>query len=43
MYDDGYKNIINIDIAPNVIDFMKSRAKDKTEMKCNDFSYSKYR
>lgn len=34
MYDDGYKNIYNIDIAPNVIDYMKGRAKDRKDMKC---------
>jgi hypothetical protein len=34
MYDDGYKNILNIDIAKNVIDFMKERSKDRPEMKC---------
>ena len=34
MYDDGYKNIINIDIAPNVIEYMRGRSKDKTDMKC---------
>lgn len=35
MYDDGYKNIVNIDIAPNVIEFMKGRSKDRIEMTCN--------
>ncbi len=34
MYDDGYKNIVNIDIAPNVIDYMKTRSKTRPEMTC---------
>ena len=34
MYDDGFKNIINIDIASNVIDFMKVRNKDRKQMIC---------
>ena len=32
MYDDGYKNIINIDIATNVIDQMKARNKSRKNM-----------
>lgn len=32
MYDDGYKNIINIDIASNVIDQMKARNKSRKNM-----------
>ena len=34
MYDDGYKNITNIDISSTVIEQMKERNNDKT-MKCN--------
>lgn len=34
MYDDGYKNITNIDIANNVIEYMKDRSKTRPEMKC---------
>ncbi len=34
MYDVGYKNIINIDIVPNVIKYMKLRSNDRPEMKC---------
>ena len=32
MYDDGYKNIKNIDISQNVITAMKNRNKDRTGM-----------
>lgn len=44
MYDDGYKNIYNIDIAGNVIEFMKERnSVIRKEMICKNlyfyFSY----
>ena len=32
MYDDGYKNIKNIDISQNVINYMKERSQDRPEM-----------
>jgi len=32
MYDDGYKNIVNIDIASNVIEQMKGRNKSRKNM-----------
>ena len=32
MYEDGFKNIYNIDICPNVISFMKERNKNKEGM-----------
>lgn len=34
LYNDGYKNIYNIDICHKVIEFMKERDKDKKEMIC---------
>jgi hypothetical protein len=34
MYDDGYKNITNIDYSKTVIDNMKERCADKPEMTC---------
>ena len=34
MYDDGYENIINIDIAENVIDYMLKRNIMRKKMKC---------
>jgi len=34
MYDDGFQNITNIDIAQNVIDFMISRNTLRDKMKC---------
>ena len=34
MYDDGFKYITNIDIASNVIDFMKERNSIRKEMIC---------
>jgi hypothetical protein len=34
MYDDGYKNITNIDYSKTVIDNMKIRCADKPEMTC---------
>jgi len=34
MYDDGFENIINIDIADNVIDYMKKRNTSRTKMTC---------
>lgn len=34
MYDDGYKNITNIDYSKTVIDNMKVRCADKPEMTC---------
>ena len=35
MYDDGYKNIYNIDISENVINYMLERNDKRPEMKCN--------
>jgi len=35
MYDDGYKNIFNIDISKNVITNMQKRNTDRKEMTCN--------
>ena len=35
MYDDGYFNIYNIDIAENVIEFMGNRNLHREQMKCN--------
>jgi hypothetical protein len=35
MYNDGYKNINNIDISKTVIDYMQERSINKPEMKCN--------
>ena len=32
MYNDGFKNNYNIDICPNVINFMKERNKEKTNL-----------
>ena len=32
MYDDGYHNIINIDISPTVIQNMKERNQHRAEM-----------
>jgi hypothetical protein len=37
MYDDGYKNIHNIDICDNVIDFMKERNLSRKDMICKLF------
>ena len=34
MYDDGYKNIYNVDISQNVIAYMRERSKSRPEMKC---------
>ena len=34
MYDDGYKNIINIDISDNVINYMRERNKTRSQMIC---------
>jgi 2-polyprenyl-3-methyl-5-hydroxy-6-metoxy-1,4-benzoquinol methylase len=34
LYDDGYKNIYNIDICQKVVDFMKERDKERKEMAC---------
>lgn len=35
MYNDGYKNIVNIDYSKTVIEHMKERCADKPEMSCN--------
>lgn len=35
IYDDGYKNIHNIDISKNVITNMQKRNESRPEMKCN--------
>jgi len=35
MYDDGYKNIVNIDISENVIKYMEDRNKERAGMTCN--------
>lgn len=35
MYEDGYKNIYNIDISNNVISNMQKRNESRLEMKCN--------
>lgn len=34
MYDDGYINILNIDISKNVIEIMKKRNQKRPLMKC---------
>lgn len=34
MYDEGYKNIYNIDISKNVISHMQKRNQSREEMKC---------
>lgn len=34
MYNDGYKNIVNIDYSKTVIEHMKERCADKPEMSC---------
>jgi 2-polyprenyl-3-methyl-5-hydroxy-6-metoxy-1,4-benzoquinol methylase len=35
LYDDGFKDITNIDLSSQVISFMKSRVKEKGELVCN--------
>ena len=35
MYDDGFKNIANIDISTIVIEKMKKRNLTRPEMSCN--------
>ena len=42
MYNDGYKNIVNIDYSRTVIENMKKRCEDKPEMTCKVF-FSLYR
>jgi hypothetical protein len=39
MYNDGYKNITNIDYSKTVIDNMKERCTDKPEMSCKYMEY----
>jgi len=34
MYDDGYKNIVNVDYSPVVIENMSTRNRDRPEMQC---------
>jgi hypothetical protein len=34
MYDDGYKNITNIDYSSTVIKQMEERCSDRPEMRC---------
>jgi predicted RNA methylase len=34
MYDTGFKNITNIDICDNVLNFMKDRNKERKDMTC---------
>lgn len=34
MFDDGYKNISNIDISENVISHMQERNKNRNQMTC---------
>ncbi len=34
MYDDGYQNLLNIDICENVIKFMQERNKHRENMIC---------
>ncbi len=38
LYDDGYQNIVNIDIAENVINFMQQRNLKREKMICK-FSF----
>ena len=35
MYNDGYKNILNVDFSETVIEKMQLKHVDKPEMKCN--------
>lgn len=39
MYDDGFENIVNVDIAENVIDFMAKRNENRKKMICNNVFY----
>lgn len=39
MYDDGYKNIYNIDISKNVINNMQKRNENRSEMKCKRYFF----
>lgn len=34
MYDDGFANIVNVDICDNVIKFMQERNLSRSEMLC---------
>ena len=34
MYEDGYKNIVNVDICENVINFMKERNTNRSGLIC---------
>jgi len=38
MYIDGYKNIFNIDIAENVINFKQKRNTDRKGLICNKYN-----
>jgi 2-polyprenyl-3-methyl-5-hydroxy-6-metoxy-1,4-benzoquinol methylase len=40
MYDDGYTNIINIDICENVIRYMKERNTNRTGLVCKYIFYN---